>query len=71
MVSKTILKHKMTPFLEGMNGSLITKNVGADISGKLCESVAASLNYNVSISFMINYESLIYSYFLCLCFFNI
>ena len=55
MVSKTILKHKMTPFLEGMNGSLITKNVGADISGKLCESVAASLDDNVSISFVINY----------------
>lgn len=49
----------MTPFLVGMRGSLTTKKVVADMSGKLCESVAVLSDGNVSISLVNNYSAFI------------
>lgn len=41
--SKTLTRNDLQPALDKMRDHLISKNVAADISGKLCDSVASSL----------------------------
>lgn len=45
--SKAITRSDLEPVLEKMRDHLIAKNVAADISIKLCESVAAKLDGKV------------------------
>ena len=44
---KVVTREKMAPILEKMKEHLIGKNVAADISEKLCESVATKLDGKV------------------------
>lgn len=48
---KNITNEMMQPVLEKLQDHLITKNVAADISQKLCDSVAKKLEGKVGIIF--------------------